>query len=348
MQHSFSHVKIDALVGLSSKELLDVKAKGAEYGIEERRLKRFIKTNGFEHLSIINPPVSLGDLCIRCCSEIFSQLDISPSSIDALIISSQTHDYIIPGTSFTLQERLGLSHDCLMFDMIQGCPGYVNSLLHAATLIESKVCKKVLVCVGEVSNHYPAPGTDNLELYLESGDGCSATLLSYSEDENLLDFSIQTYGNKCNVVMDGSYGTRATRVADEVTKKGFNILGQEMNLFVLETVKDHIKGFMHERNLSFSDIECCFSQQTSLTLVKALNAVLDAPENWMPFYAKDLGNLSSASIPVFMSNKASNTVKCIEKSMNKTVLLSGFGVGLASSLCITDFTSTKILPIILY
>ncbi len=344
MQACFNHVQVDAIVGLASSLRIDVRETAIKHGINEKRLNRFVKTNGFEKLSVIQPPFCLGDVCVNCCNKIFNELDVDPKTVDAFIVSSQTHDYIIPGTSFSLQEKLGLSNDCLMFDMIQGCPGYVNSLFHASMLIESKICKKVLICCGEISNHNIPPSVTNIESFLEAGDGCGATLLSYSESTSPIYFSLKTYGEKYRVVMDGSYGNRASRVADEITKQSFTILGNEMNVFVLDTVKKHIIEFLSNNNMSFDDIELCFSQQTSFTLVKALNAVLGAPNNWIPFLSAEFGNLSSASIPSFISNNLSKK----QDATNKPYLLAAFGVGLASSLCILNLNQTKILPLILF
>lgn len=344
MIRSFSNVRIDSIVGLASKFRLDVKDTALKYGMEEKRLKRFIKTNGFESLSVVTGPYSIGDMCIRCAKELLSSTQTDPLSIDAFIVSSQTHDYFIPGTSYTLQERIGLGHDCLMYDLIQGCPGYVNSLFFAASLIESGVCKKVLVCAGDTTNKSIPSNTDNLEGFLETGDGCSATILSYCEKAPSLDFSLKTYGDKFNVVMEGSFGIRATRVSDDYTRKGFSILGNEMNSFVLDTVKEQILDFFKYKSLNFSDIDKCYSQQTSKTLIQALNIVLGAPENWIPFLASKLGNLSSASIPVFLSEN----LNYVAKSNDKPILMAGFGVGLGSSLCIADLSNTKILPLILF
>lgn len=341
MRHSFSHVSIDAIVGIASKDRKNINEIGISYGIEERRLKRFLRTNGFKNLSIIQKKYSLGDLVTKCCTELFEKTRTDPREIDAFIVSSQTHDYLIPGTSYTLQERLNLSHDCLMFDMIQGCPGYVNSLFQAASLIESGACKKVLVCTGEVSNHEPDLTLEHLESYLEAGDGCGATLLSYSDNCSPLDFSIKTFGDQYKVVFDSSYGTKTARVKDELSTNGFEILGSDMNVFVLDKVKEHIEEFLSDKKMSFDDIGVCLSQQTSLTLINALNSVLDSPDDWIPFLASNLGNLSSASIPVFISDNENLVVK----SKGKPVLLAGFGVGLASSLCIGDLKNTKILPL---
>ena len=69
----------------------------------------------------------------------YEKLNWDPSSIDALIVITQTPDYAVPATACVLQHRLGLSEDCIAFDVNLGCSAYVYGLWLAATMISSRI-----------------------------------------------------------------------------------------------------------------------------------------------------------------------------------------------------------------
>lgn len=340
MYHSFEHVKIDALISVLGDSSLNVRECALKYGAEEKRVNRFININGFENLAVLSNRYSLGDMCLKACSSLLDSTNSLPSEIDAFVICSQTHDFFIPGTTFTLQEQLGLKKECLLYDLLQGCPGYINSLFLASSLIETGICKKIIVCNGEVSNHIPPASMPNVETFFETGDACSCTLLTYSSEQSELLFSIENHGELHSVVMDGTYGVRAGRINDEITSKPFSIQGDKMNVFVLDTVATHIQNFMSRAGIKFQDITKCISQQTGKTLLCALSSVLDVQDpQWMPFTAENTGNLSSASIPTVLSEAFHFKREVLSKT-----LLSGFGVGLSTGLLLADLSSTQIIP----
>ena len=75
-------------------------------------------------------------------------------------------------------------------------------------------------------------------------------------------------------------------------------------------------------------------------ILNALATKLDVETERLPFIADNVGNTSSASIPLMLAQgKYANL---------KRAFLCGFGVGLACGSCLTDLTETEILDVIEY
>ena len=53
------------------------------------------------------------DLCFAAAEKLLKDNNIDRLEIDLLVFISQTPDYRMPATSLILQERLGLSHNCI-------------------------------------------------------------------------------------------------------------------------------------------------------------------------------------------------------------------------------------------
>lgn len=338
MHHIFHHVKIDAIKGLIGKESLSVTDLGSIFKIPEKKLNRIIRTNGFESLSIIPNTLSIGDLAVFTSRSLLQEIGFDVTKIDALIMVTQVPDYMIPPTSFTVQQRIDIRSSASLFDIVQGCPGYVNGLLMASCMIESGAYKHVLLCAGEVSSRIYNKNSESMESSLDAGDGFSATLLSYSEDLSDMEFYVSSDGNFFNTVIDYGYGNKAGRCPDNNSSKGFCIDGNSYNKYVLDNVSSVIKNFLNES--TFADFGVCVAQQSSASIIKALSCMLNSPNNWIPFTARQIGNLSSASIPLALSELKG------QLDLSKKILFAGFGVGLATSVCSCSLSQTKILPVL--
>ncbi|MGI6649743.1 MAG: hypothetical protein ACOX5W_12050 [Bacillota bacterium] len=63
------------------------------------------------------------------------QKDIQPETIGAIVLVTQTPDYRIPSSACVLHKRLGLSKDCMAFDVNLGCSGYVYGIQILSSLM---------------------------------------------------------------------------------------------------------------------------------------------------------------------------------------------------------------------
>lgn len=68
-----------------------------------------------------------------------------------LIFVTQTPDYGIPATACVLQERLGISKDCIAFDVNLGCSGFSYGINIAASLLSNSDSRKALLLAGDTS-----------------------------------------------------------------------------------------------------------------------------------------------------------------------------------------------------
>lgn len=331
---TFRKVKISAIKCVLGKEEIDYEQALRNCHVGESRIKRLIKTNGFKSISKVPGNLCVGDLSVIGARELCEELDIEKTSIDAFILVTQNPDYLIPPTSFTIQSKIGLKHECLLFDLISGCPGYINSLLMACCLIESGQCERILLCNGEVTSH-DATGLAQPEAALESGDGCTVTLLERVEENSPMHFSVRNFGEMHDVVIQRNYGTHSARVPADSGE--YEVDGSRINSFVLDNVCSHIKKFLDIEEIAQTKPTCIVAQQTGKTLLRGMAAVLGFQDNFIPFAAEDFGNISSASIPLSISalhHKGSTL---------GSSFLAGFGVGLSSALAIVDLKNTKIL-----
>src|SRR3954449_9961291 len=88
---------------------------------EEAEIRKVTAMVGIKSRRIADPQTCTSDLCGAAAAQLMQKLDWSPSSVDGLILVTQTQDYVMPSTSCILQHRLGLPETCAAFDVNLGC-----------------------------------------------------------------------------------------------------------------------------------------------------------------------------------------------------------------------------------
>lgn len=308
--------------------------------------KQFIKTTGIEYRRIVDGGTTASDLCFRAAEELITTLSWDKEEIAILVFISQTPDYKIPGTAGILQNRLGLSKNCLAFDVNLGCSGYVYGLSIVGALLE-KTQGKALLLVGDASSTcISQKDKSTAPLFSDAG---SATAMQFESQVAPIYFNLQSDGSGYDAIITKDGGARNPMsansfVLDEQTGrrdidmfldgiKVFNFSRREVvpnleilvNHFKIDTAR--VDAFVfHQANKFMND-----------AIAKKLNLAGDKVPQSLQFY----GNTGAASIPVTIVDQVKNRT-------DLNLILSGFGVGLSWGSCALNLKNAVILPMIEY
>ncbi len=97
------------------------------------------------------------DLAEKSALKLFKEHCIDPSSIDFLLLCTQSPDYFLPTTACVLQNKLGLSTSIGALDFNLGCSGFVYGLSIAKGLISAGIAKNVLLITSETYSKHIHP-----------------------------------------------------------------------------------------------------------------------------------------------------------------------------------------------
>ena len=291
--------------------------------LKEREL--FIKTTGIEKRRIADQTVMASDLCFSASEKVLGECKISASEIEGIVFVTQTPDYLIPGNASLLQNRLGITKNCVSLDINSGCSGYVYGLSVASALVHSGL-KHVLLLVGDTLSKIVHPqDKSTLPIFSDAG---SATLLSRNLQANPMYFNLQSDGAGAETIFQ-KYGGRET-LPDEASEKTIPInfmemRGLEVFNFTLREVSANLNLLLNEVKLSIDEIDQFIFHQANLLLNESIRKQLGISPEKNPYSLKEYGNTSCASIPVTLSANLKQELQ----SKPRTLALSGFGAGLS-------------------
>lgn len=339
---AFAHYQKARITGIATvvpEETIKLDDESAYYN--QATLDRLKSVVGLSERRVAPPTVTPGDMCFQAAEKLIGKMNFDKNDIDAIICVLDLPDYKCPPTACILQGNLGLSSECMAFDINHGCAGYVYGLNVAFSLVESSSCRCVLLLVGDAKTH-----TINIRDRVCAplfGDGASATLITHTDSNSDSYFHIENFGEKFKNIIIPAGGARmpcsketASMHIDQYgnarTQENFTMNGSEVFKFAVSVVPRNINKLFNFSGINYDAIDYAVLHQANRNIIELIaKRVGFAPHTDVPFTTlAKFGNLAVASIPSVINDqyyaKLPNT--------KATVLFCGFGVGLACASCI--------------
>lgn len=308
----------------------------AEEGLipDEAERERLIKSIGVRSRRIAPEGVMTSDLCQRAAEGLLDQLGWARDSIDVLIFVTQNPDYVAPATACALQHRLGLG-SCLAFDVNLGCSGYTYGLWVVASLLKTLSIggrpARGLLLAGDVSSPRLLKG-DRATVPL-FGDAGTATALEVDPAAGEMTGVFGTDGAGVPHIMIEAGALRMPLMPggeawDDVTREKLaksarlHLNGPEVFTFTLKNVPSLVSQILAASGSTVEDIEHVVFHQANVFMLEHLRKKAGLPAEKVPIAMETYGNTSSASIPLTIADRLSNTF-----ATPTPVLLVGFGIG---------------------
>lgn len=303
-------------------------------------VQKFIDMTGVKSRHIALEEQCTSDLCYIAAKNLMEKLNWSADTIDALILITQTPDYAVPASACVLQHRLGLSENCITFDVNLGCSAYVYGIWLAGTMISSGSIKRALLLVGDTSNFGINPNDSATAMLF--GDGGTATALEFSEGKEMK-FFLKTKGSgyKSIIVLAGHARSRS-RKNIEANDFELSMNGSEVFTFTINDVPKALKSFMSQFNIKMDDVDLFGFHQANLFILKHLSKKLGIPMEKIAVSIDRYGNTSGESIPLTLVDALGGETE----SGPIRLLLCGFGIGLSWGGIYLEMDKSVCLPMI--
>ena len=341
MKVKIENISIDAISTYLPLRIREMKNFYEKFGKES--VENSLKGTGIERLHVADNDETSLDMCFKAAKYLIENENINRDEIGAIVMISQSFDYLGPASSIILQDMLGLSKDILCFDIIYGCSGYIYGLYQSSLLINSGSCKKVLLLNGETNTRLM--DESEKELFMVFGDAASATILSKGNTN--MHFHIMSDGSRHKSVINYYKGFRTDILIsqDKMPKKDngeYKIVdndGTAVFDFIINDGSKSISELINFANWNIDEIDFFGLHQATSVTLKFLRRRLKITEERAPFKSTNYGNTSSVTIPLVLTTAA------MDDNYNtknwKKVILAAYGLGLSWGTVSCDLSSTK-------
>lgn len=255
-------------------------------------------------------------LSIRAGKECLNKL--GNKDVDGIVYVTQSPSNPLPTRACMLQNELGISENCLAFDINQGCSGFVYALSLANSLINSNLTNRVLIVCADYYSKYISKHDRTCRPIFS--DAAAAVIVEKSEEFLIGPFIFKT---------DGSGGKSLT-VKESNGQQSLYMDGPEVLKFTLNLVPQATYELLQKSKINFEDIDLFIFHQASAVVLNKLQKKLNIENSKWIKTIEYFGNTVSATIPIVLNDLQKNN----KLHRYKNIMLMGFGVGLSVAGCI--------------
>ena len=305
---------------------------------------RFLKKTGVRGRYDAAPNQTTSDFCYAAAKAILEEKKVDPKDIGILIFVTQTSDYGIPATACVLQERLGITKDCIAFDVNLGCSGFSYGLNIVSSILNSSNATKALLLCGDTSAKEKNKKNKVKTTHSASmlfGDSGTATLLVKDGTANDINMISRTDGSGFKAII-APYGGWRNPEPPEGKTKGTVMDDIAVFNFATDEVPQLLREHMEMTGTQVTDYDCLVLHQANLYIMKQVAKRSGFAMDNTLVSIDDFGNTSSSSIPISLVKEYG------EKNDEGYVhaLMCGFGVGLSWSTADAFINVNDILPLV--
>ncbi len=234
--------------------------------------------------------------------------------IGALVHGSVCRDYLEPATASTVHHRLGLSPDCLIYDVSNACLGIMNGMVQVANMIELGQIRAGLVVGTESSRPLVETTIDQLNAdasitradlkpaiaSLTIGSASAAVLLVHNELSQTQNRLIGGVARAATKHYELCHSGRDESIADDMRP----LMETDSERLMAEGIRvgaETFAAFQREIGWSAAQIDKTFCHQVTTTHRKLMLAALGLdPKIDFPT-VETLGNTGSVALPLAMA-----------------------------------------------
>lgn len=351
MIKKFRRVRISGLSLVLPEKEISIYDELQYYGNSEKKAERARKMAGFYKRRVGDPEVSAADFGVQAAENLITATGVDKSSIEAMLFVVQQPDFPGPCTSYSMHKRLGLSKDCYVTDIVQGCVGWCFGLMSACQMVESGQYKTILLINGDTPARNLDP-SDRINAPLFGDAGC-ATLIEYSENAPEITFNLDTFSDGYDAIISlpiggGRFGLDPRKPEDYEmmtarfdTANGRNACllegymdGAAVFEFSTQKAPENIKALMAEMGTAPEFYDLLALHQANKQIVQTVGGNAGFPPEKVPYSGfENFGNNTMCSIPATLLLERGNL---LSDGGSTRVLACGFGNGLV--VCSIDLT----------
>ena len=273
-------------------------------------IKKFQEITGIKSRRYVETEMSCSQIATIAGQKALESANIDKESLDYIIVAHNFGDVLdgsnqsdmVPSIASRVKHELGIENEfCVAYDIIFGCPGWVQGLIQSHIFIQSREAKKCLVIGAEVLSRVIDPSDRDSMIF---ADGAGAVVIEGIEEENkrgvLTHATLSHTGNEKNYLKAG-YGY------DRTKHKGVQFMkmnGHKIYSYALSQVPKAMKYCMDKINLNIDSLDKILLHQANHKMDEAIVKRLfraygksSFPESIMPMTIEKLGNSSVATVP---------------------------------------------------
>lgn len=289
-------------------------------------------------------------LAVKASQAAIADSGIDKEKIDGVIVAhnfgNMKHGHqsslLLPNVAALVKNQLDIkNHRCFAFDLLFGCPGWVQAMIQAHQSIATGAATNVLVVGVEILSRVVDEHDLDSMLF---GDGAGAVILQAQEGDTRKGIICSNTYSHC--LADADYLNMGISYNQDEEKSDMFIKmnGRNVYRYAVTHVPDLISECLEKNNMDISEISMFLFHQANAKLIKAVGDKLFKQEDYngeyeklVPITLQHTGNSSVATVPTLLDNVMKDELKDFKINDGDKVLMAAVGSGMHANCLIYQF-----------
>ncbi len=272
-------------------------------------VEKFESITGISERRYVTPDLTCSQIGAFAAKAAIEDAGIDPETIDQIIVAhnfgdvkhGSTQSDMLPCLAAKIKHSLGIRNpSCVAYDLLFGCPGWLQGVVHAKAFMQSGQAKRCLVIGTETLSRVVDKYDRDSMIY---SDGAGATVVELREENYAR--GIISHGTKSFTEQEAYYlfyGESNHPEADDLCF--IKMHGRKIYEFALSEVPKAMTECLEASGFGIDDLHKVFIHQANEKMDDAIidrfykmHGHVGAPALVMPMSIHRLGNSSVATVP---------------------------------------------------
>ena len=305
----------------------------------EEIIEKFKAITGIEERRYAVDKYKTSDLAFFASEKAIEDAKINKEELDYIIFAHNFGDLkqgaiqgdTLPSLATRVKYKLGIENpNCVAYDVLFGCPGWVEGVIQAQAFIKAGIAKKCLVIGAETLSRVVDKFDRDSMIY---SDGAGACIVEKTEDQDsgILSHASQTFAKDEAYFLH--YGGSYNKSEDQNIRY-IKMFGRKIYEFAITNVPKAMKMALDKSGVSIDDVKKVFIHQANEKMDEAIIKRFyrlykkPIPEGVMPMSIHKLGNSSVATVPTLLDLVLKGKIKDQEVRKGDVIILASVGAGM--------------------
>jgi 3-oxoacyl-[acyl-carrier-protein] synthase-3 len=300
--------------------------------------EKFYDITGIEERRYVTDDLQTSDIAAIAAKRAIEDAGIDPETLDYIIFAHNFGNVkkgaiqtdLLPSLATRVKFDLRIKNPkCVAYDMLFGCPGWVEGVIQAQAFIKAGMAKKCLVIGAETLSRVVDMHDRDSMIY---SDGAGATIIEATDDEGgiLAHASATfTYDEAYYLFFGNSFNKN-----HDPDVRYIKMHGRKIYEFALSQVPKAMKECVESSGVDISKIKKVLIHQANEKMDEAIIQRFyklfeqKAPDGIMPMSIHKLGNSSVATVPTLYDLLVKGQLEGHNLEQGDVILFASVGAGM--------------------
>ena len=300
--------------------------------------EKFVEITGIIERRYADDNMVNSDMAIIAAKKAIEKSGVDPETLDYIIFAHNYGDIkintiqsdTVPSLATRVKYGLQIKNPkCVAYDILFGCPGWIEAVIQAQAYIKAGMARKCLVIGSETLSRVVDKHDRDSMIY---SDGAGATIIEATDDEGgILAHESATFSFDESKFL---YFGNSFSKEEDPNIRYIKMYGRKIYEFALSNVPKAMASCLEKSRIDITDVKKILIHQANEKMDEAIiNRFyklykMETPEGIMPMSIHKLGNSSVATVPTLYDLIVNGELEGQNLNKGDVIIFASVGAGM--------------------